>query len=228
MQEYIDLGHMVHVSDEQKHGYYLPHHPVIKISSNTTKVRVVFDASAKTDKGMSLNNTLLTGPTIQSNLFTHLLRFRTHTYVVTADIAQMYRQVVVHPDDRRFQRVLWYYNNTISTFELSRVTFRVSPSSYLAIRSIVQLADDEHLEFSIASRILKRDLYVDDLLSGANSLTEILQLRDEVIALLRKGGFSIRQWASNHQHALDNLDEKTLDLDCAIDENPVSKTLGIV
>ncbi|XP_074101329.1 uncharacterized protein LOC141528933 [Cotesia typhae] len=52
MQEYIDLGHMVLVSNDQEPGYFLPHHPVIKTSSTTTKVRVVFDASAKSDKVM--------------------------------------------------------------------------------------------------------------------------------------------------------------------------------
>ncbi|XP_044575195.1 uncharacterized protein LOC123259004 [Cotesia glomerata] len=228
MQEYINLGHMVPVSDEQISGYYMPHHPVIKASSNTTKVRVVFDASAKSDKGISLNGALLTGPTIQDKLFTHLLRFRTHTYVMTADIAQMYRQILIHPDDRRYQRILWYADDKIATFEINRVTFGVSSAPYLAIRTLKQLADDERSNFPNAAKILTRDLYVDDLLSGANTLSEVLQLRDEIILLLRRGGFDIRQWASNHRHALDNFDERTLDLDCAIEDNPISKTLGIV
>ncbi|XP_044585101.1 uncharacterized protein LOC123265402 [Cotesia glomerata] len=76
-------------------------------------------------------------------------------------------------------------------------------------------------------KILKRDLYVDNLLTGSNSLTEILKLRDEIIQLVRKGGFELRQWASNHRHALDNFDQRTLDLDCAINDDPISKTLGI-
>ncbi|XP_057320162.1 uncharacterized protein LOC130664288 [Microplitis mediator] len=75
MREYIDLGHMVHVSDNHEPGYYMPHDPVIKAFSTTTKVRVVFNASAKSDKGISLNEVLLTGPTIQGHLFTILLRF---------------------------------------------------------------------------------------------------------------------------------------------------------
>lgn len=228
MQEYIDLGHMVPVSDEQISGYYMPHHPVIKASSNTTKVRVVFDASAKSDKGISLNGALLTGPTIQDKLFIHLLRFRTHTYVMTADIAQMYRQILIHPDDRRYQRILWYTDDKIRTFEINRVTFGVSSAPYLAIRTLKQLANDEKSNFPNAAKILTRDLYVDDLLSGANTLSEVLQLRDEIILLLRRGGFDIRQWASNHRHALDNFDERTLDLDCAVEDNPISKTLGIV
>ncbi|CAB0033882.1 unnamed protein product [Trichogramma brassicae] len=41
----------------------------------------------------------MTGPTIQAKLFEHLIRFRTYKYAITADIAQMYRQILIHPDD---------------------------------------------------------------------------------------------------------------------------------
>ncbi|XP_011860709.1 PREDICTED: uncharacterized protein LOC105557892, partial [Vollenhovia emeryi] len=113
MNEYIDLGHMSLISDEAEGGYYLPHHAITKSTSNTTKVRVVFDASAKTNKGISLNDTLMTGPTIQSKLFEHLVRFRTHRYVLTADIEKMYRQIWVHPNDRQYQKVFWYHESHI-------------------------------------------------------------------------------------------------------------------
>lgn len=227
MQEYIDLGHMSLVSDPDN-GYYMPHHAVIKTSSNTTKVRVVFDASAKASNGFSLNDSLMTGPTIQSKLFNHLLRFRTYSYVVTADIAKMYRQILIHPEDRRFQLIFWYHEEKIKTFQLNTVTFGVSSAPYLAIRTIQQLADDEITNFPRAAQILKNDLYVDDLLTGADSLEEIVQIRDEIIFLLRRGGFVIRQWASNHHNALDKIEEKIVDLDHMIEKNPILKTLGIV
>lgn len=64
LEEYITLGHMTETGDDNEPVYYLPHHAVIKESSTTTKVRVVFDASAKTNTEVSLNDTLLIGPTI--------------------------------------------------------------------------------------------------------------------------------------------------------------------
>ena len=67
-------------------SFYLPHHAVIKEDSITTKLRVVFDGSAKTSTGVSLNDTLMVGPTIQADLFTLLTRFRSHRYALTADI----------------------------------------------------------------------------------------------------------------------------------------------
>nr|XP_034195039.1 uncharacterized protein LOC117611213 [Osmia lignaria] len=101
LKEYEDLGHMTQVIvNEVTEGFYVPHHAVVKESSETTKVRVVFDASAKTSTGISLNDTLLNGPILQDTLYKLLLRFRSYTYVLTADIEKMFRQIRVHPDDR--------------------------------------------------------------------------------------------------------------------------------
>ncbi|XP_058128518.1 uncharacterized protein LOC131292798, partial [Anopheles ziemanni] len=62
MKEYEELGHMSVVSKEgdgHSTAYYMPHHPVFKADSSTTKCRVVFDASAKSSSGISLNDTLM-------------------------------------------------------------------------------------------------------------------------------------------------------------------------
>lgn len=141
---------------------------------------------------MSLNDILLTGPTIQDKLFFHLLRFRTYRYVITADIEKMYRQVL-HEDDRRYQRILWRRNNKIETFQFNTLTFGVSSSPFLTIRVLQQLADDERQRHPTAAEILPTHLYVDDLLSGTETITEARAIRDDLIALLKKGGFTIKQ-----------------------------------
>ncbi|XP_062711081.1 uncharacterized protein LOC134289101 [Aedes albopictus] len=77
IEEYLCLGHMrklESVDDESPHCY-LPHHPVFKESSTTTKVRVVFDASCKISSGMFPNDTLLVGPVVQQNLDSIVNRF---------------------------------------------------------------------------------------------------------------------------------------------------------
>ncbi|XP_031777964.1 uncharacterized protein LOC116416000 [Nasonia vitripennis] len=70
-------------------------------------------------------------------------------------------------------------------------------------------------------------MYVDDLLTDSDSLDDILKARDEIITVLKRGGFNIRQWASNHNHALDNLDEKVLSQAPGDETNTVLKTLGV-
>lgn len=88
LEEYIKLGHMSSVNNQptDPSAYYLPHHAVFKETSMTNKVRVVFDGSAKCTNGVSLNEILMTGPTIQPDLFIVLIRFRKHPIVITGDI----------------------------------------------------------------------------------------------------------------------------------------------
>lgn len=147
MHEYKTLGHMTEVfgSDATEGGYFIPHHPVFKQDSHTTKLRVVFDASSKSSTGASLNDTLLVGPTIQEDLFAIVMRFRTHRYVLSADIEKMYRQVRIYPEDVKFQKILWRDSREglIKTYELSTVTYGTAPASFLAIRALQQLAIEE-------------------------------------------------------------------------------------
>lgn len=165
MQEYLDLGHMAVVPEnkEDKIGaYYLPYHPVLKESSATTKLRVVFDCSAKTTTGKSLNDALLVGPVAQEELLTLVIRFRSYRVAIVADIVQMYWQVTMHPDDRHLQRILWRFDNSqpIRSYELCTVTYGLAPLAFLATRTLLQLAHDEGEQHSKASTAVKQNLYV--------------------------------------------------------------------
>jgi len=103
MVEYIALGHMKHIDEEQRNNdtprYYIPHHAILKNDSITTKLRVVFDASCDTDTGVSLNDCLIVGLNLQQDFLSILLS--TVKYVLTADIAQMYRQILIQETQTR-------------------------------------------------------------------------------------------------------------------------------
>ena len=90
IQEYLDLDHARPVKDLNQANlpsipYYLPMHAVLKESSTSTKLRVVFDASSKTAT-VSLTETLLVGPTFHPSLETKLLRLKSYTIGLTGDI----------------------------------------------------------------------------------------------------------------------------------------------
>ncbi|XP_063979914.1 uncharacterized protein LOC135163938 [Diachasmimorpha longicaudata] len=230
LEEYINLGHMspAEAEPQEEKGFYLPHHAVIKATSLTTKVRVVFDGSAKEENHLSLNETLMTGPTIQEDIFSLLTRFLTHQYVLTGDIEKMYRQFWVRDEDRKYQRIWWYdKNGEERLFHLNTVTFGLSAAPYLAIRCLHQLADDEGHHFPEAAKIIKRDLYVDHLLTGTNSFEEALKLRDEISALLKKGQLNLRQWASNDTRLLEGLPEGSVNLQLNTSTDSTIKTLGL-
>ncbi|XP_043263018.1 uncharacterized protein LOC122403528 [Colletes gigas] len=153
MSEYLALGHMTQVSRDSRTqagpAYYLPHHAVTKAASTTTKMRVVFDGSAKTSSGYSLNDTQEIGPVVQDDLFSILIRFRQHQIILSADIAKMYRQILVAPEQRVFQRILWREEPTLplETYELNTVTYGTASAPFLATCVLRQIGlDQSHLD----------------------------------------------------------------------------------
>jgi hypothetical protein len=212
MTEYLTMGHMEKIPERQLQEIpnktnYLPHHFVLKESSTTTSLRVVFDASAKTSNGTSLNDQLLVGPTIQDDIYAILLRFRLPRYVFTADIAKMYRQVNVTETDADLQRILWRDDSSkpIEEFRLTTVTYGTASAPYLATRVLKQLAIDEGDRLPLAKEVMLRDFYVDDVMSGTNSTQSTIQTRDELIAMASSGGLQLRKWSSNLAELLDGL-----------------------
>jgi len=155
MKEYEQLGHMEPVIQQEGNNpcYFLPHHPVYKETSSTTKTRVVFDGSAKTSNGLSLNDILQVGATGQPDLYSIVLRFRTQQVCFTADIVKMYRQIVVHPQDRDLQRILWRYSTDkpIQEYRLTTVTYGTSSAPFLATRCLKKLADDKKQQYPRAA-----------------------------------------------------------------------------
>ncbi|XP_067211618.1 uncharacterized protein [Linepithema humile] len=109
LSEYEELGHMRKLSpatESTAQRLYIPHYPVIRDSSLTTRVRVVFNASSRTSNNTSLNDHLLTGQKLQADLAAVILHWRQFKYVYSADIAKMYRQILVDPQDLDYQRIL--------------------------------------------------------------------------------------------------------------------------
>lgn len=213
MNEYLALGHMKLIGsclNENSPTFYLPHHCVFKSTKQASKIRVVFDASCKTNHGPSLNDALMVGPVVQQDLISILMRFRTFIYVFTADIIKMYRQVLVHPSQTGLQRILWRseHANDIDTYELTTLTYGRASASYLATRSLNHLADRYSSRYPIGSKHAKRDFCVDDLLTGADTFQEAMELRDEVIKLLRLGSFELSKWASNCPELLEGIQDR--------------------
>ena len=235
INEFLALGHMEVVPENEidikpSKSFYLPHHFVTKADSTTTKLRVVFDASAKTTLNNSLNSNLMIGPKLQSDLFDILLRLRFHKFVLSADIAKMYRQVALHKPDRDFHRVLWREKDTdpIQHLRMTRVTYGVTSSSFHSIRSLLELAKTAPEK---VRRIIENDMYVDDLLTGCSNIEEAKDLQDQLIETLQTGGFPLRKWTSNSPELIKRLPEtlrETKDDITFQDEEYKIKALGIV
>ncbi|XP_012215700.1 uncharacterized protein [Linepithema humile] len=210
---------------------YLPHHPVRKEDGLTTKIRVVFNASGNTSNQTSLNDHLFVGPKLQTNLPTILMRWRQHKFVYILDIAKMFRQIIMHPADRDYQRILWRSSpqSAIQSYRLRTITYGIAPAPYLAIRVLHQLARDEGDRFPLARSILLNETYVDDILFGANDIETANATRVQLIDLLAAGGFRLRKWAANYNAMLEDVPQKdqAMASEYPLEEKPSIKVLGI-
>ncbi|XP_045783718.1 uncharacterized protein LOC123879876 [Maniola jurtina] len=198
MREYADLKHLsVYDKTPSESSFYLPHHPVLKLTSESTKIRVVYDASARTTSGFSVNDLQMVGPNIQDSLFNILVRFRQHKYVLSADIEKMYRSILVDESDRDLQLILWREQESqpLMTLQLNTVTYGFSSSSFLSTRCLWQCG--EECGDSATKTVIQNDFYADDLLTGTNTEDELCHRQRSVSDALAAGGFRLRKYRSN-------------------------------
>ncbi|XP_018407518.1 PREDICTED: uncharacterized protein LOC108783447 [Cyphomyrmex costatus] len=216
MKDYEASGHMSLCEGKFMERYYIPHQPVIRETSITTKLRVVFDASAKTSSGASLNDKLLVGPNLQNDIFEILLRFRCHQYVLTADIAQMFRQIKMVEEDRAFQCILWRSDEEqpVKVYTLYTVTYGTACAPFLAMRCLRELANQWSPDNPKAAEILKDDFYMDDLISGTKTEQEAIALQRELSMILHSAQFHLRKWRSHDPTILESLTESKEKTSC--------------
>ena len=132
--------------------YFISHNCIL----HNGKFRSVFNAAARDFNKVSTNDLLHCGANLLPDLAELLIGWMMYTYVFVSDIEHMYRQILVHKDDRRFQQILWRgnVNQKIKTWSLNTVTYSMISNSFLAIRVIKRLALDEGKNYPLAVEIL--------------------------------------------------------------------------
>ncbi|XP_052747839.1 uncharacterized protein LOC113516532 [Galleria mellonella] len=221
IHEYVELGHMTKVDEYNKPYYFLPHHGVLREHSTTTKLRVVFDASAVTTSNKSLNDIQYVGPPLQNDIFSILLRFRQYKFVASADVEKMFRQILIQMDQRNLQLIVWRENpsDPLSIYRLNTVTYGTASAPYLSMRCLKQLAiecgDD------MIAKIINEDFYVDDLITGHDDKQILLEICNKVSQVLSSGCFTLRKWTFSHDVKTSSSKELCTGDHCQ------NKTLGI-
>lgn len=238
MKEYEQLGHMTEDTAlfskrcSNAVNYYLPHHGVIRDSSTTTKLRTVFDASAVTTSGLSLNDLQMVGPTVQDDLLSILIRFRQHRLVISGDIEKMYRAIELNPSQRPLQKIIFRSDPSqpLKTYTLNTLTYGTAAAPYIATKcltSLAEAAENPSVKFSIS-----RDFYVDDYLSGGANENAIIEQTKGVISVLSSAGFNLRKFKSNCPKLLQEITSDKLETEHVLDlsetnSDTTSKTLGL-
>ncbi|XP_055840379.1 uncharacterized protein LOC129907962 [Episyrphus balteatus] len=195
MREYERAGHMVPVTGRAQGStvYHIPHHCVTK------KFRVVFDASCRTNRGISLNEVQMLGEKLQKDLHEILMRFRRHRIAISADIKMMFRMVKVVQEQWDLQRIFWRENqqDDLREYWLTVVTYGMTSSAYNAVRALMQCAREAEPEFPNAAKAIMEDFYMDDCTTGADSEEQAIELSKDIDHVLRGAGFELRKWKSN-------------------------------
>ena len=207
----VDRGIIERVTPDSVTGsrvHYLPHQPVLTPSKMTTKLRVVYDASAKARRNnLSLNDCLHRGPVLLPNLCGILLRFRLDPIAITSDIEKAFLQLAIHPPDRDVTRFLWFRDTStpvvtksnLQIYRFTRVPFGLISSPFL-----LQATVRHHLQSEgspLAQRIL-RNIYVDNVVLGAGSVEEAVSSYHQAKATFQLASMNLREWLSNSSEVM--------------------------
>ena len=214
IREQLSLGIVVMVPENEdtiNRVHYIPHHAVIRRDKSTTKVRVVYDASAKLN-GPSLNECLYSGPPLHCKIFDILIKFRTHPIALVADIEKAFLMIQVAESDQDALRFLWVKdihaeNPEVQTLKFTRVVFGVSPSPYILNATIAHHLKRFESMYSVTTQKIRESIYVDDVVTGADSVDEAFRFFRESKYIFKEGGFNLRKFVSNSRELQGLIDK---------------------
>ena len=231
---YLEKGYLRKVDPEKEEttlAWYLPHFPVVRMDKSSTKVRIVFDCSAKCE-GVSLNDMIHTGPKLQKDLFDVLIRFRRNPVALACDIREMYLQIATDEKDRSYFRMFWRNVDTESeptVYEFSRVVFGKNSapmeSQYVAQENARRY---QHL-YPLAAETVLESTYMDDSIDSVEDDKDGVQLYHELKELWAKAKMEARKWVSNSPQVLAEIpvEDRASEIVINDGQNPTTKTLGI-
>ena len=224
LQEMEDDGVISQVPPEQmvseQRTFYLPHRPVVKAGSVSTKVRPVFDASAKGPNGLSLNDCVEVGPALMPYLQEVLIRFRRWRFGLAADIVKAFHQIRLDDRDMDVHRFLWCRDDQTRVMRFQRVVMGVACSPFLmnaTVRHHLSLFDDSPLLCE-----LRDNLYVDDWLSGADSQEAVSEMLQEASCIMAGAGMELAKCCSNFTDLFEKAQQAS-----AADATGSVKVLGV-
>ncbi|XP_053380934.1 uncharacterized protein LOC123562061 [Mercenaria mercenaria] len=205
--------------------HYIPHHPVRKESS-TTPIRIVYDCSCKQSSSQpSLNDCLESTAPVLNELTSILMRFRLEKYAVATDIEKAFLHVGLQEKDRDVTRFLWLTDpsdpkSQLCTYRFKAVLFGATCSPFILNATILK-----HLELNKtnkAAEIIKRDLYVDNILSSFEEKRDLLTYFRDARDLMKCASMNLRSWSSNNSEL-----KAIATREGVIDRDEVTKVLGM-
>ena len=208
--------------------HYLTHRAVFRTDSNTTKLRIVYNCSLKGSNSISLNDCLMQGPNLVTDLVENLLNFRLDQFALQSDIEKAFLKVnLKNESDKNHLRFLWYKDpNDVSkgfiTFRFNVVLFGSTSSP-----ALLNLTIANHLaryKDTLTVQFLRRSFYVDNLIGSVVLEEELHEIYAKANKIMNEGNFKLREWVSNSGSLNKKIEKDKLGPNA---NNNYCKTLGI-
>ncbi|XP_026063123.1 uncharacterized protein LOC113046525 [Carassius auratus] len=208
VNDYLEQGIVEDAVEEESSPttvkYYMPHHAVLREDKVTTKLRVVFDASSHDTDSPSLNDCLLTGPNLNPDLLSILIKFRLHAIAFTADIKKAFLQISLAEKDRDAVRFLWLdalphevRGEKLRVLRMTRVVFGVSPSPFLLAATVRKHLKKYEAQLPEVVKIIKESLYVDDFISSASDVENAFSITANAKQIMSTASMDLCKWTTN-------------------------------
>ena len=202
-QDQLNQGIVERTDEAGAYGkeFYIPHKAVVRENAETTKMRIVYDASAReTSSAASLNECLEVGPPLQNQLWSVIIRNRFYPVAIAGDLKQAFLQIRVRGADRDALRFHWLKDlrsRQVETLRFTRVLFGLAPSPFL-LAAVIK----EHLQRykSVNPKLveeIERSMYVDDLITGGESVNQALEAKQTAQTIFNDATFELHKWQSN-------------------------------
>ena len=232
IDKYVEKGYVRQVNEGKGDGrWYLPHFGIYKPEKSTTKMRIVFDASAS-EQGVCLNDLIYKGPKLQRDLNDILLRFRRHPVAVACDVSEMYLQVELRAEDRPFHRFLWRktIEDAPTEYEFQRLVFGVNSCPFQAQYVTQQHAKALEKELPLAASAVLYSTYMDDTMDSVSDESTGVTLYSQLSRLWGLAGMHARKWISNSKEVLSHIPEGDRIAVMELQEEllPKTKALGLL
>ncbi|GFW58152.1 uncharacterized protein TNCV_2742961 [Trichonephila clavipes] len=222
LKEYESQGIIERVLETEKPTdravFYLPHQAVFRQESLTTKMRIVFDASSHEDGQPSLNDCIWSGGNLNPNIFHLIISFRLNTIAITADIERAFLQISLRDEDRDAVRFLFpdiRSNQTdpykFQVYRFKRVMFGVNVSPFLLSATIKHHIENYREQYPAATEMLDTCLYVDDVISGADDISQALKVSKDAETIMKNASMKLRKWNSNDQTLMRTWEKEGLE-----------------
>ena len=177
--------------------YYIPHKPVIRESAESTKMRIVYDASAKSAcSSPSLNEYLETGPELQNLLWSVLVRNRFFPVALCGDIKQAFLQLHIKEKDRDALCFHWIKEKDpkqIDTLLFTRALFGLFQSPFILGGILVANLESKKRDNVNEIAEIEKSLYVDDVISGGINATVVERLKQLIINIFGEAQFILHK-----------------------------------